>query len=246
MLNLYNHAHDRIRDKLIKSMHNMDELEEYIEKTEDAQMGMMVEIVREYGNEIHNIIKTLKDLHTGDEKRADAEMIFSTVHRAKGMEYDVVYLVNDFITEDKLEKQKKSADEGKEAMNIAKLNEEINLLYVAVTRAKNTLHIYESLVPKNVPASPHIQIEKAKPEANNTTKPGSKTIKDITPKSKAYSVAEKRESNKDAYQPWTPQLDDELKQMVDKGTSITKMAGHFGRTKGAIHSRIKKLDYYGE
>lgn len=30
--------------------------------------------------------------------------LFFPVHRCKGMEYDVVHIVNDFITEDKLEK----------------------------------------------------------------------------------------------------------------------------------------------
>ena len=35
-------------------------------------------------------------------EREKAEIIFSTVHRCKGLEYDDVYLVNDFITEDKL------------------------------------------------------------------------------------------------------------------------------------------------
>ena len=40
-----------------------------------------------------------------DEKEK-AEMIFSTVHRCKGMEYDTIQLVGDFITEEKLEKLK--------------------------------------------------------------------------------------------------------------------------------------------
>jgi hypothetical protein len=52
--------------------------------------------------------------------------------------------------------------------------------------------------------------------------------------------------NKDAYQPWTPELDKALKRMVDSGASISKMAEHFGRTKGAIYSRLKKLDYFFE
>ena len=41
---------------------------------------------------------------------------------------------------------------------IAKLNEEINLLYVAVTRSKNEIHIPKSLMPENFPFSPHIHL----------------------------------------------------------------------------------------
>lgn len=241
VLNLYNNKRDYIRDKLINSMNTMADLEEYIEKTEDAQLGMMVNIVQEYGNEIPGIIKQLKDLHTGDEEKDKAEMIFSTVHRAKGMEYDVVYLVDDFITEDKLEKQMSGTGE---PPNITKLNEEINLLYVAVTRTKNILHIPEALVPGNLAASPYIQIEKAENGQPATTKPGIKKPVAALLKEKAYTLATKRELNKDAYLPWTPALDEELKQLAGKGTPVSKMAEHFGRTKGAIHSRLKKLDYY--
>jgi F-box protein, helicase, 18 len=245
VLNLYNNDSDRIRDKLIKSMKDLDELEEYIEKTEDVQLAMMSEIVKEYGNEIYGIIKSLKDLHTGDEDRDKAEMIFSTVHRAKGMEYDSVYLVNDFVTEEKLEKLKAGPRDKEEPLNITKWNEEINLLYVAVTRTKNKLHIPDTLVPKGFPAVPYIYLDKGKKDAAAANKAG-KQSSGVRLKEKAYTVAEKRGLNKDAYQPWTPELDKALKRMVDSGASISKMAEHFGRTKGAIYSRLKKLEYFFE
>ena len=249
VLSLYNANHGQIRDKLIKSMNDLDDLEEYIEKTEDVQLAMMVEIVKEYGNEIPGIIKSLKELHTGDEERNKAEMIFSTVHRAKGMEYDVVYLVNDFIKESDLEKSNSAKQEA--TFDISKLNEEINLLYVAVTRTKNKLHIPETLMPKKFPASPHIivvKVEADDDEIFNFIQHGksavskSNTIKEI--KEKAYSVAQKRESNKDAYKPWTPELDEELKSLYESDNPISAIADHFGRTKGAILSRLKKLNYF--
>src|SRR5438105_14811377 len=96
-------------------------------------------------------------MHNGDEERDKAEMIFYTVHRSKGMEYDIVYLVNDFITEEKLKEIKDKHKKDKAGtFNIAKLNEEINLLYVAITRTKNKLYIPETLLPKEFPASLHI------------------------------------------------------------------------------------------
>ena len=62
-------------------MKNLKELEDYIEKTEDVQLGMMVEIVKEYGNEIPGIIKAIKDKHVENDEKEKAEMVFSTVHR---------------------------------------------------------------------------------------------------------------------------------------------------------------------
>lgn len=134
VLNLYNERRSLIKDKLIMAMKNLDELEYYIEKTEDVQLAMMVEIVKEYGNKIPDIIKAIKEKHIQNDDKEKAEMIFSTVHRCKGMEYDAVQLVDDFISEEKLEQLKE--DESAGEINITKINEEINLLYVAVTRTK--------------------------------------------------------------------------------------------------------------
>jgi F-box protein 18 (helicase) len=158
VLNLYNGKRYLIKDQLIKAMKDMKELEDYIEKTEDNQLGMMVEIVLEYGNEIPKIIQSIKDKHVEDDEPEKAEIIFSTIHRCKGLEYDDVYLVEDFIIEEKLKQiltEKKD-----EEINREKLNEEINLLYVAMTRARNKVHVPESFVLSNFPASPHIHILK--------------------------------------------------------------------------------------
>lgn len=267
VLNLYNNKPDRIRDKLIQSMKDLDELEEYIEKTEDVQLSMMAEIVKEYGDEIYGIIKSLKDLHVQDNDKTKAEMIFSTVHRAKGMEYDVVYLVDDFITEEKLEKQQAAQ---KEELNTAKLTEEINLLYVAVTRAKYKLYIPETLVPKGFVFGKHIKAGKKTAGSNfspatrqpasrfqsaGKKKPAGRKVGTGTraearvdaetgSREKTYSVVEKRQSNKEAYQPWNVELDQELITMADTGASVGEMAEYFRRTKGAIYARLKKLDYF--
>jgi superfamily I DNA/RNA helicase len=257
VLNLQNNRRDRIRDKLILSMKDMDELEEYIEKTEDVQLSMMAEVVKEYGDEIYSIIKSLKDRHIEGDDKTEADMIFSTVHRAKGMEYDVVHLVDDFITEDRLAKIKLQAKENGQPLVIAKWNEEINLLYVAVTRAKYKLYIPEALLPKGFSASRHVNVvKKSAPAARNQTgkedqlsrlrASRQKSFKKISSDEKAYTVSEKRLSYKDAYQPWTADLDKELTEMAYTGAPIGKMAEYFGRTKGAVYSRLKKLGYFGE
>jgi superfamily I DNA/RNA helicase len=258
VLSLYNGNHDRIRDKLVGSMKDMDDLEEYVEKTEDHQLATMIEIVREYGNEVHGIIKSLKELHTGDEDRHKAEMIFSTVHRSKGMEYDVVYLVNDFLSESKLKELKEKHKSDKTvAFDTARLNEEINLLYVAITRTKNNLHIPETLLPKEFPVSPRIikvKIRETNFDYNSYFSEKAAAASKQTPAKKkpitkpapvqAYTVFRNREVNKDANKPWTEEQDEELKDFFDDGTSISKIAAHFGRTRGAIIARLKKLDIY--
>jgi len=246
VLNLYNGNRFLIKDKLIHAMRDINELEEYIEKTDDKQLNMMIEIVKEYGNEIPSILKSIKDKHVGDEDRHKAEMIFTTVHRCKGMEYDTIQIVNDFLTEEKLKKIKEEAKEGE--LNLSKLNEEINLLYVAITRSKNSLHIHESLMPVEFPDSAKIHVIKKQPEEVSDIEENSKSsARDKYDKydkqiPKSYSVKEVRETYTGAYQPWTDALDKELTLMFREGIHLKDMAKHFGRTKSAIYSRIRKLE----
>jgi F-box protein, helicase, 18 len=243
VLNLYNKKYHLIKDKLIKAMKDLDDLEDYIKKTEDVQLAMMVEIVREYGNKIPGIIKDIKEKHIDNDDKEKAEMIFSTVHRCKGMEYDAIQLVNDFISEEKLKKLKK--DKKSEEINSTKLNEEINLLYVAVTRTKNSIHIPETLMPNEFPKSSQIHIMKVLSEEEKVkvrTETTKKTANKDSKKEKAYSVDNIRTIHKDAYKPWTPELDNELTVMFCEGVNIKDMLKHFGRTRGAIRSRIKKLE----
>ncbi len=244
ILNLYLNKRERIRDKLIAAMKNMIELEEYIENTGDMQLSMMVQIVKKYGKRIPQILEELKSKHVADENKQEAEMIFSTVHRCKGMEYDCVELVSDFITEEKILNGKK---ENKELSGPAKINEEINLLYVAVTRTRNLLYLPSTLLPSIIPATDNIVILE-----ENTAHPGSltplidsqKKLRNKRKKeiAKKYTVEEIRKTHNKAYEPWTTELDNELISMYCQGASIQKMAEYFGRTTGAIQSRILKLE----
>ncbi len=238
VLNLYNGSKKQIKDTVIGTMKNMEELEEYIEKTEDVQLDMMVEIVKEYGNQIPGILRELKSKHVENDAKEKAGMIFSTVHRCKGMEYDSIELVNDFITEAYL--QKPGLDV---TLHGARLNEEINLLYVAVTRTRNQVLIPELMVPAAYEGSEQVQVLKSqKGKGTETQKPASKkgTSKPVV-KEKTYSVDTVRDAHKDAYRPWTKALDEELTRMYDKGVTLTELSKHFNRTKGAVLSRISKL-----
>jgi F-box protein 18 (helicase) len=243
VLNLFNGKRSMIKDKLMQSMSSMKDLNDYIDKTEDAQLAMMVEIVEEYGNEIPGIIKTLKDKHIGDEERENADIVFSTVHRCKGMEYDEIQLVKDFITEEKVERQ--IAENGA----IHKINEEINLLYVAVTRARQKVNIPIDLVPIDFKASANVRILDPSKEDQHSTPAKNKQYAGNAQKATGNKKAGKfdesgsaRLQNKETYKPWTPGDDAELTDLYHAGSTIFDLAKTLGRTAGAIRSRIKKLE----
>jgi superfamily I DNA/RNA helicase len=241
VLNLYNKKHFLIRDELLKTMRSITELEDYIEKTEDKQLQMMLDIVKEYENEIPSLLKQLKDKHVGDAEKHKAEIIFSTVHRCKGMEYDVVELANDFITEDKLERLSKQP-EFKEQKS--RIEEEINLLYVAITRAKTVLKIPEEMLPENFVLDVSVVVIK-KPEPvlkqeialpNYAVRKKSSYLQEFD-----SHFSKIREKSPSAYRPWNDELDEELETMFDSGKTYQEMSVEFERSKGAIISRLKKL-----
>lgn len=246
VLNLHNNKKDMVKDNLIKAMNDIDELEDYIEKTEDVQLGMMVEIVKEYGNDIYDIIKTIKDKHVSDDEKEKADYIFSTVHRCKGMEYDQVELVNDFINEKRLENKLREDKSAGIQSDLTKLNEEINLLYVAVTRTKNKLIIPETLMPKGFPTSTSIEVVKV------LSKEDKKIAKEIADKPKAYKSRIQHEKadwfddakiiSKESIASWTPSQDKKLRIFCNNEVSVNDIAKHFDRTPGAIIARMKKLD----
>ena len=56
-----------------------------------------------------------------------------------------------------------------------------------------------------------------------------------------YSIYAARQENPNAYDPWTEDDDNLMKEMWSDGKSITDIAEHFGRKESAIIVRIKKL-----
>ncbi|HEX2606514.1 MAG TPA: UvrD-helicase domain-containing protein, partial [Flavisolibacter sp.] len=203
ILNLSEGKSDLIRDPLIRSMNSLEELEDYIGKTEDVPLGLMLEIVREYGKEIPSLIRRLKTLQVPASEKDQAEMIFSTVHKSKGLEYDAVQLVPDFITEGKLERL--TEDEKREALKNGKFKEEINLLYVAITRTRWLLRIPEMLVPKDFPPASNIILLPAQRKRSSEPEASREDLQS--------SFLQSRQAQKAAVFRWKPEMDDLMKEL---------------------------------
>lgn len=143
VLNLYQGKFNLIKDPLIKQMKTMDGLQEYAEVSNDSELSTLIEMVNEHGRQLPSYINKIKEMHVEDKDRDKADMIFSTVHRSKGLEYDSVNLENDFISEKKLFRVSEKSEISRQ--DLQKLNEEINLLYVAITRSRGILKIPQGL-----------------------------------------------------------------------------------------------------
>jgi hypothetical protein len=65
-----------------------------------------------------------------------------------------------------------------------------------------------------------------------------------TSKDKAYTVAEKRILNPNAYKKWTKEEDERLELYYCEGRSIRELSKIFERNNGAIRARIQKLELH--
>lgn len=103
----------------LSSFRDWSEVQQAVKSGEAADLGMMVRLIDNYGT--HAIL----DVCRNSCNPADADIIVSTAHKAKGLEWNRVKIHSDF-------KPPKSED-GKVSVT------EAMLIYVAVTRAKLSL-----------------------------------------------------------------------------------------------------------
>lgn len=240
VLNLHNGKTDKIKDRLIAEMKDMKELQDYIEKTEDKSLGMIVDVVKEFGNRLPELIKQLKNNHTAGKEEAD--MIFSTVHRCKGMEYDEVTLLNDFITEEKL--QKYIAQQGAGKINEAeknRLGEEVNILYVAVTRARKLLKI-----PPEINPLTSLQVVSSKAEYLPVKRNSSKYSAldewdnyDAAMGKKSRPSSSSRIGNHG--KKWSGEDEKDLQHLFSDGTAIKDIAKRLGRGINGIRYKLQQM-----
>ncbi|XP_066038716.1 F-box DNA helicase 1, partial [Chamaea fasciata] len=115
-------------------------LKEYVERADDKDLEVKIHIVDKYRERIPGLVRRIRELHVAQESLAD--FLIGTVHQAKGLEFDTVWVADDFVqippvTEDFLRRMNVELDRTPE--------DEWNLLYVAVTRAKKFLLMSKSL-----------------------------------------------------------------------------------------------------
>ena len=119
----------KIKDDSIARFARWVDFQTYGEEAGDSEIKALVKVVDAYGPNIPNLYAAMKEADTPVEERAHLTVI--TAHKAKGLEWDQVHLTNDFIDVNDL-------PDGFDP-------EEINLLYVAATRAVRAIRLPDSL-----------------------------------------------------------------------------------------------------
>ncbi|XP_015207870.2 F-box DNA helicase 1 isoform X1 [Lepisosteus oculatus] len=134
-----------IVDKFIRnfcrtSLRGYKGLKEYASTAEDGELEGKITMVEKYNHRIPELVNRIENCSVSDP--ASADFILGTVHKAKGLEFDTVVVTDDFIkvpcARHNLQRLPRFGDGSVP-------DDEWNLLYVAVTRARKNLVMTKSL-----------------------------------------------------------------------------------------------------
>lgn len=136
-------TNDRIRSPELKQFESYSELCLFVDETQDPGLKRLRKLIDNYGKDIPKLIDEIKA--KAQPNYLTATCIITTAHKSKGLELDQVVLADDFpdLVVTKIKNNESSTQLAEVGFDISA--EEINLIYVAVTRAIKKLEINGSL-----------------------------------------------------------------------------------------------------
>ena len=126
----------KVTDPFIAKFRSFDDARRFAKDSQNSALSIMIDLVNRYGAKLFDFDRMIKERLVDKDR---AKLIFTTTHKAKGQEYDIVEMVeNDFATRSDLTKLLNSDQDD---VSAAKLKEEINVYYVAATRARKSIRL---------------------------------------------------------------------------------------------------------
>ena len=125
-------------DPLLAPFSSYEEMKAYADNVNDLELKYLIKVVEKYEEQIPDYVKRINRFAL--DKKVGADIILSTLHRAKGLEYQQLILEDDFLDVAVI---KKLLEQGK--ITKEEISEEINIIYVALTRSCGVLELNQSL-----------------------------------------------------------------------------------------------------
>lgn len=138
-LNIHNYLEGKPLDKAYQFLDRFDSLEnikDYAHDSNDLELEMAIKMAEKYKGHLFDLYELAKSIYLNNEESSN--IFLTTAHSAKGLEWDQVVLASDFCALVTLKKDLKEKGLKKQEIEF-EFTQELNLYYVAMTRAKNTL-----------------------------------------------------------------------------------------------------------
>ena len=201
-LNIQNYLEGKPLDKAFQFLDRFDSLENiknYAHDSNDLELETAIKMAETYKGHLFDLYELAKSIYLNNNERAN--IFLTTAHSAKGLEWDQVVLASDFCPLFTLKKDLKEKGLKKQEIEF-EFTQELNLYYVAMTRAKNTLidrtpndAFYEKALKK---ASKKEEKKKQKEESLEKTEIKDSNSQDALLRKALSEVNDSTAENKDA------------------------------------------------
>ncbi|XP_077485711.1 F-box DNA helicase 1-like isoform X3 [Amblyomma americanum] len=121
-----------VRDAFVGRFSDYGQLKRYAQASEDLDLCAKLAFVDIHEHSVPHYVHTIQLRCSGDQRLAN--VVFSTVHKAKGLEFDTVFLADDFCMVS-----------SEAPRTTPERQQEYHVLYVAVTRARQSLFLSRAL-----------------------------------------------------------------------------------------------------
>ncbi|KAF5897197.1 F-box DNA helicase 1-like isoform X2, partial [Clarias magur] len=130
-----------IRSFCMEKLGGYGGLKRYAMHTEDRELESKLAVVEKFNNRIPELVSRIRNC--AQSKPNNADYVLGTMHKAKGLEFNTVVVMDDFM---KVPCSRHNLQRMNITPGIRNADaDEWNLLYVAVTRAKKALYITKSV-----------------------------------------------------------------------------------------------------
>jgi len=127
---------DKVHDPFLSRFKSFASLKDFAQQTQNPALQTIVGLVERYGGTLFHFDKEIKARLV---ERTETDLIFTTTHKAKGQEYEHVEMLrDDFLTRADLTRALKQKGDD---VDLLKLREEVNVYYVAATRARRSIKL---------------------------------------------------------------------------------------------------------
>lgn len=136
--------HEKIKDVFYKQFSGIDDFKEYAEATKDISLECKIKIVERYGAEaVPGLYWGLREFSASLDASTS---LLVTGHKAKGQEWCYTTLGTDFISINSIVKKITTGQIADAELPYEINQEELRLLYVAITRSYGKIAIPETLI----------------------------------------------------------------------------------------------------
>lgn len=131
------------KNPLFSKFKNYNQMEKYLEENEDLELLSITRMVEKYGFQIPELVEKVKRNIVND--KSEADVLFTTIHKSKGMTYSIPVLILDDHFDINKFFWNKFIEKDDDNTKVEDYFEEMAIVYVAITRCAGQIELSDNI-----------------------------------------------------------------------------------------------------